>query len=125
MSWYLIASAVLAFTLGLAHSVLGERYILTRLFRRGNLPHLFGGETFTRRTLRFTWHLTTLLAWGLGAVLLAVAHQSPGPTTGLVARTVAVTFLLCGVVAGFGSRGRHFAWVVFLVMAALAWIGAS
>ena len=53
-------AALLGFLLGVAHSVLGERYILTRLFRRENLPTLFGGTEFTTRTLRFAWHLTTI-----------------------------------------------------------------
>lgn len=35
---YLAAGLVVA--LGAAHSVLGERYILTRLFRRSDLPRL-------------------------------------------------------------------------------------
>lgn len=39
---YLVA-AVLAAGLGLAHSILGEKYILIRLFRRTDLPKLFGG----------------------------------------------------------------------------------
>lgn len=36
----LYIAAVLIFVLGLAHSVLGERFILARLFRRDNLPKL-------------------------------------------------------------------------------------
>ena len=47
-----ILAAVLCFAVGLAHSVLGERYILVRLFRRTDLPKLFGGTEFTVRTLR-------------------------------------------------------------------------
>ena len=58
---FLIAAA-LAVLLGVAHSYLGERYILTRLFRRGDLPRLFGGVEFTQQTLRFAWHLTSV-AW--------------------------------------------------------------
>jgi len=46
-------AAALCFALGLAHSVLGERYILVHLFRRTDLPKLFGDDRFTRRTLRF------------------------------------------------------------------------
>ncbi|MBK7012660.1 MAG: hypothetical protein IPH43_08315 [Xanthomonadales bacterium] len=57
-------AALLIALLGLAHSVLGERYILVRLFRR-DLPKLFGGTRFTRNTLRFAWHLTTMFAWGI------------------------------------------------------------
>ncbi|MBA7630226.1 MAG: hypothetical protein GH143_08270 [Calditrichaeota bacterium] len=53
MNAYLIVGAVLTFAIGLAHSYLGERYILIRLFRRSNLPQLFGSDDFTKRTLRF------------------------------------------------------------------------
>jgi len=58
---FLAAAALLIPALGAAHSVLGERYILIRLFRRSDLPKLFGSDTFTRRTLRFAWHLTTVV----------------------------------------------------------------
>jgi hypothetical protein len=54
----LLAAATLTCLLALAHSYLGERYILTRLFRRDDLPRLLGGTGFTKRTLRFAWHLT-------------------------------------------------------------------
>jgi hypothetical protein len=40
---------LLSFAVGLAHSCLGERAILIRLFRRPNLPRLFGSDVFTRR----------------------------------------------------------------------------
>lgn len=46
-------AAALVVALGLAHSLLGERYILQRLLRREDLPRLFGSADFTRRTLRF------------------------------------------------------------------------
>lgn len=53
MHTWLYLAAFLAAALGLAHSLLGERYILIRLFRRENLPKLFGSTAFTQRTLRF------------------------------------------------------------------------
>ena len=68
----LVAAASLMILLGLAHSVLGECYLLIRLFRRPDLPKLFGSTAFTTRTLRFAWHLTTVIAWGLAAVVLQV-----------------------------------------------------
>ncbi len=52
----LVAAALLAVLLAAAHSYLGERYILIRLFRRGDLPRLRGGTTFTQDTLRLAWH---------------------------------------------------------------------
>ena len=67
-------AAALVVALGLAHSFLGERYILQRLLRREDLPRLFGSADFTRRTLRFAWHVTSV-AW-LG--LAAEAGRVPG-----------------------------------------------
>lgn len=54
----LYLAALLVLATGIAHSYLGERYILIRLFRRSDLPKLFGGTAFTVGTLRFAWHLT-------------------------------------------------------------------
>ena len=67
MTSLLYITAFLTFTIGVAHSVLGERYILIRLFRRNNLPKLFGGPEFTILTLRFAWHITTIAWWGLNS----------------------------------------------------------
>lgn len=69
-------AAFLAFAVGLVHSVLGERYILMRLFRRDDLPKLFGGTAFTIRTLRFAWHITTVAWWGFAMVLGLMAFRS-------------------------------------------------
>jgi hypothetical protein len=106
------AALVLAVLLAAAHSFLGERYILIRLFRRDDLPRLFGGTEFTTRTLRFAWHLTSV-AW----IGLAAAVAAPGR----VAEIAAATFAISGLAALAGSRGRHLAWIVFLAIAALAW----
>ncbi len=43
MTTLLYIAAFLTFAIGVVHSILGERYILIRLFRRDNLPKLFGG----------------------------------------------------------------------------------
>ncbi|MBA3657097.1 MAG: hypothetical protein H0W69_07085, partial [Gemmatimonadaceae bacterium] len=50
MNGWLLIAALLTVVVGLAHSYLGERYILLRLFRRDDLPHLFGSDVFTKRT---------------------------------------------------------------------------
>ena len=84
----LVAATLLAVTAA-AHSVLGERYILVRLFRRDDLPRLFGSDAFTKRTLRFAWHLTTIAWFGLAAILEALAQSRGG--AGSVLRIVALT----------------------------------
>ena len=124
MNAYLFAAGLLAVLIGLAHSWLGERFIVARLLRRNDLPHLFGSDVFTRRTLRFAWHLTTVAWWGFAALLWRLATASE---LGLVGRNIATmigwTFLVSAFVAGVGSRGRHLSWLVFTAIAALAWFG--
>ena len=80
---------------GLAHSILGERFILIRLFRR-DLPRLFGTDLWTKRILRFAWHVTTIAWFGFAAVLVVLASntESPGPAIGWV---VAVTYVMSAV----------------------------
>ncbi len=120
MNLWLLAAAASALAIGFAHSVLGERYILMRLFRRSDLPELFGSDAFTRRTLRFAWHLTTVAWCGFAALMLLLAQNAL--TFHGVTRVIALTFLATSVVTFIGSRGRHFAWPVFLFIAWACWI---
>lgn len=117
----LVATALLV-GVALAHSYLGERYILMRLFRRQNLPHLFGSDRFTKRTLRFAWHLTSVAWLGFACVLGVLATQAP-PLPGVLL-VIAVTFLLTSLVIAVASRGRHLAWPVFLLVGLLAWFAS-
>lgn len=119
MSVPLAVAAALGLVLVVAHSYLGERYILMRLFRRNQIPPLFGGTEFTRRTLRFAWHLTSVFGLGLAAMLamLAAGRATPAAQAGIAAATCA----LSGIVALVGSRGRHPSWIVFFAIAILSW----
>ena len=123
MSTTLLTAAALLALISAAHSILGERYILIRLFRRGNLPKLLGGDWFTRRTLRFAWHLTSVAYLGFAALLVVMARDRTAAHSGVLA-VIAVTFFVTALVAAVASRGRHLAWPVFLAIAILAWLGA-
>jgi len=118
----LAAAATLMILLGLAHSVLGERYLLIRLFRRPDLPKLFGGTAFTTRTLRFAWHLTTVIAWGLAAVVLQIGSL-PDADGRRIALILAVTLLISGLLPLIVTRGRHLSWLVLFATGGLllAW----
>jgi hypothetical protein len=107
-------AAALVVALGLAHSWLGERYLLRRLFRRDDLPRLFGSADFTRRTLRFAWHVTSVAWLGLAAVLVVLAR--PPISASALGLAVGVAFLVQGVIALAGSRGWHLSWPVFLAI---------
>lgn len=127
MSPWLAAGAVLAFGVGLAHSVLGERYILMRLMRR-DLPKLFGADAFTKRTLRFAWHLTTIAWWGFAAQMAWAAGALGGgagqdaAARAALLQPIAWTFLATAAITAAASRGRHLAWIVFAAIAACAWL---
>ncbi|MFZ0751099.1 MAG: hypothetical protein WAM70_17175 [Pyrinomonadaceae bacterium] len=123
MNFYFVAAAVLVVGIGIAHSLLGERYILTRLFRRQNIPHLFGNDEFTKRTLRFAWHITTVTWFGAAALLLILASNPIDESARMFSRAIAATFLVTSIIALIGSRGRHLSWVVFLLIAVLVWMG--
>ena len=118
MDGLLYFAAFLAAALGLAHSMLGERYILRRLFRRGDLPRLFGGTAFTTRTLRFAWHITTV-AWFGFAALLVLAGRGGVTTSGML-QVTGVTFLASGVLPLVLTRGKHLSWVVLFVIGGIA-----
>lgn len=105
-------AAVLIFILGIAHSYLGERYILIRLFRREDLPKLFGGTEFTKNTLRFAWHITTVAWFGFSFMLIYLAIGEI--TTKIVGNIIGLTFLIHFLIALIASKGRHLSWVVFL-----------
>jgi len=118
MDTLLYLAAFLATAVGITHSFLGERYILIRLFRRDDLPKLFGSSEFTVRTLRFAWHVTTIAWWGFAVILILLAN--PPVTTRTIGLVIGCTFLLHFVIALIGSRGKHFSWPIFLAIGILA-----
>ena len=111
-------AAALLLAIGIAHSYLGERYILIRLFRRDDLPKLFGGTAFTTGTLRFAWHLTTVAWWGFASMLVAIA--GPGLDEEQALKTIAAVAVVSGLFPLVFTRGRHLSWMVFFAVAALA-----
>ena len=124
MNLPLMAAGVLSILIGAAHSYLGERLLLGPLFRHGELTKLLGSTTFARHTLRFTWHLTTVLAVGIGFIIIVLSLSPVDPKTAWVLRAFAVTFAISSLVSLGGARGKHFSWWVFLIIAVLLWTGS-
>ncbi len=115
----LIIAALGAVGIGLAHSILGEPGIVRPVVSRMNWDGVPPDADFLNRTVRFAWHITTLAWIGLAAILLAPLVGLGGEPA-FAAFTVAVTFLVTGIVTLIATRGRHLAWVVFLGIAASA-----
>jgi hypothetical protein len=114
-------AALLTALLGAAHSYLGERYVLGRLFRRGNLPDVFRNVEFTKRTIRLAWHVMTIFAIGFAALFAALASAGSNDMR-TICTIVSATFALSGVLALVLTRARHLSWVVFFAIAALVWV---
>ena len=119
MNLWLLVAAVLTFLLGATHSLLGQRYIVRPLFG-AELPKLLGSSRFMRNTMWFGWHLTTLLMWGVAALLF---NMSLGTGSFISARAIiGCMFVACAVLSLLATRGKHFSWVVFGIIAALIFI---
>ncbi|EIZ0685693.1 hypothetical protein ACEV9Z_22110 [Vibrio parahaemolyticus] len=117
MEFILYIAAFLLIAVSFAHSYLGERYILSRLFKRDNLPKLFGSDDFTKRTLRFAWHLTSISWVGFAGIVVALAQ--PELNKFMVAQIVSITFGVHFVIALFSSKGKHLSWIPFGVVSIL------
>jgi hypothetical protein len=111
MATLIYIAAFLTVAIAITHSVLGERHILIRLFRKTNLP------AFVRSTLRFAWHITSIAWCGFGVILVLLAR---GDVHGETLRwVIGATFATSAVVALAASRGRHLSWLVFGLIAGL------
>jgi hypothetical protein len=109
----LIIASILLVLCGFVHSILGEKYILIRLFKRDNLPHLLGSDQFTKGTLRFAWHITSLAWFGFAALLLLMPESIP------LLLTVSAVFALSGVLSAYYTKSKHLSWLVFFVVSGL------
>lgn len=117
MSTLLYFAAALIIALGIAHSFLGEKYILIRLFRRDNLPKIFGSAVFTASTLRFAWHITTVAWMGFAALIV---HSAGGNLDASgVLQIVGVTAVISGVLPLVFTRGKHLSWIILFVIGGL------
>jgi len=120
----LLIGTFLLLIIGVIHSYLGEKYLLIRLFRRDNLPKLLGSDWFTKRILRFAWHLTTLAWWGFAAILYVLSTPSANLQSEILI-IIAVVFALSGVVSLSFTRGKHLSWLFFFTIASISYYGAT
>lgn len=116
-------AAILLIFIGLVHSYLGEKYILIRLFKR-ELPKLFGDDTFTKLTLRFAWHITTIAWFGFAAILFVLTPENDSDSIKTL-YIISAVFLLSGLVSFIFSKGRHYSYIVFWAVAAISFYVAS
>jgi hypothetical protein len=110
----IMVAGLLGVVVGCIHGVLGE----TRLFARGRIE-----PAYVRRMVRLGWQCGATAWSGIGILLIGVpSFQSD------VARhyVIAVSAMIYGFGAfanARGTGGRHFGWVMLVVIIALASLG--
>lgn len=130
MNGYLIAAALLAFLVGLVHSVLGERLIFQRLRRspRGGIVPIRSGERLHENHMRIlwaSWHALTAFGWGSATILLWLAlpdARSAFPR--LIEWALAMTTFVAAALVFAGTRGKHVGWAGLLGVSALIYLGS-
>jgi hypothetical protein len=134
MNAYFVAAAVLIVLLVLAHSVIGELLLISRL-SSSHLPRLapfalfeapklglVGNPDLALATLRFTWHLASVLGLAFSAILLWLSLSGPRTDLGFLQQTMAISFGVCSLIVLLCTQGRHPGWVAFAAIAILTWL---
>jgi hypothetical protein len=78
-----------------------------------------GGRTIAAGTIRFAWHVTSVLAITIG---VALALFGLGASPAAIVGSVGVMLVFCSVLPIVYTRGRHPSWVIFAVAGALCLI---
>ncbi|WP_395376352.1 hypothetical protein [Marinicella sp. W31] len=119
--WFFIAGC-LALVLGIVHSILGEKLIFRSLGKQ-RLVSSEDDRVLRKkhiRTLWSSWHLLTLFGWSFAAIMLMMAWVADTTLWPLYMRWILMsTFLISTVFWIFGTRGRHPAWIIFLLITVL------
>jgi hypothetical protein len=127
MQNYLLAAGVLMILIGIAHSVIGEILVFRKL-RAGTIVPLLAPAPLRERHLRIlwaNWHLTSVLGWGLAALLIMFAAAPDPSSHALHVRIIAIATLAGSLLVLYATRGRHPGWFGLLIAAGLAWLGQS
>ena len=130
MNAYFVLAALIAFILGIVHSYMGEKYLISPILRSEHLIGALSGSVGLKKVaLRVCWHFATIAMWGTAATLVFLSSLPFSHTSMVVARIVSLTFAAYTVLV-FLTPGlrlihlrRHLAWAAFLAIAVLSWLG--
>ena len=109
-----LSAAVMILT-AIAHSVMGERRLITPLLAH-NIDLLAG---YRSMLVRFAWHYTSVLM-----VVTALLVAWPGAPLPLV-KITGVAWLVAGVFDAIVTRGKHVGWPLLSLAGILTLVGAG
>jgi hypothetical protein len=107
-------SGLAAIAAAIIHGVLGE----TKVFPRATIepPRL-------RTLIRLVWQAGTMAWIGGGVLLIAAPWMASEPARHWIVVTLAGVFGFAALCNALATRGRHFGWMVFSAVVALAVAG--
>lgn len=114
MSPLLTTAAVLLVLIALAHSYLGEKFLIGPLLKDPNVL-IFKRAPLTKNILRFAWHITTVAWWGMAAAILDMKGADGKNLLSMYA--FIITFAVTGAMILAWTKGKHAAWIVFFAIA--------
>ena len=121
MNYFLLAAGSLSIVIGLIHSALGERLIFKSL-RQGKIVPDASLSPLREQHIGIlwaTWHLASILGFGIGATLIYIADTSE-PIIFIV-NVIGVTMLLSSTLVFIATKAQHPGWFGLLVVALLCW----
>ncbi len=120
-----LVSGVVALLVGLAHSVLGEVLIFSKLRDKGRIVPTASAGVLQGRNVRIlwaTWHLATIFGVAVGAVLIRTAFAFDLPALhAFVMRAIELSMFTCGALVFYATNGRHPGWIGLCAVAVIAW----
>lgn len=119
----LILAAFLLICVGLMHSVLGGKRLISPLLQRDDLPIILGSIENTRLTLWVGWHLLTLFFWGHAASITVIAIDQQHSAKAVLL-TIALGTGLAGWLALTLTKGKHKSWIMFLPVSVITGLAA-
>ena len=126
MNAFFLAAAWLTFAIGLVHSVFGEWLIFRRMRQGGFIP-TNGGQVLREphvRILWASWHVLTVLGWGIAALLFWLAQAPQAQIApSIIPQILTAALAASSALVLIGTKGKHPGWIGLLVAAALTFAG--
>jgi hypothetical protein len=107
-------SGVISIAAALIHGVLGETKVL---------PRVTVQPARLRTLIRLVWQAGTVAWIGCGVLLIAAPWMASEPARHWIVVTTAAVFAFAALANAWATRGRHFGWMVFGAVVALAVAG--
>ena len=126
MNSYLLAAGILTILLGFLHSILGE-ILIFRHMRQDTLVPTNGGTKMDKAQLGIvwaSWHVVSIFGWSLGAIILGRGMAlTTTEFSALLENSILLGLIAASLMILIGTKGRHPAWLVLLVIAFCFWKG--